>query len=98
TNSFLLSRGMALKIPFRTSVRQHEDNLFFFDAEALGARYRLIDEPLSIWNHDDRKDRLGRTPDLKLSREFLDEAGSLLTKKARMAFEVTYFGPLLFLE
>jgi glycosyltransferase involved in cell wall biosynthesis len=98
TNSFLLSRAMALKIPFRTRVRQHEDNLFFLDAEALGARYCLIDDPLSIWNNDDRDDRLGRTSDLALSREFLEEAGSLLTNKARIAFEVTYLGPLLFEE
>ena len=98
TNSFFLSREMALKIPFRTRVRQHEDNLFFFDAEALGARYRLINEPLSIWNQDDRKDRLGRLPDLALGREFIHEAGPLLTEKARLAFEVTYLGPLLLQE
>ncbi len=95
TNSFFLSRKMALQIPFRNRVRQHEDSLFFFDAEALGARYRLIDEPLSIWNYDDRKDRLGRTPDLKLSLEFISEAGPLLTERARMAFEVRYLGPFL---
>jgi glycosyltransferase involved in cell wall biosynthesis len=98
TNSFFVSRNLAMRIPFRTIVRQHEDNLFFLEAGAIGARYRLIEEPLSIWNHDFRTDRMGLTPHLEQSREFLTQAGGLLTERARMAFEVRYLGPLLFQE
>jgi len=98
TNSFFVSRDLALKVPFRESVLQHEDNLFFLEAGAHGARYRLIKEALSIWNHDPREGRMGRSPDLERSYTFLAEAGELLTKKARMAFEVRYLGPLLFRE
>ena len=84
TNSFFLSREMALKIPFRTRVRQHEDNLFFFDAEALGARYRLINEPLSIWNQDSAK-RSAQASRSCLRPQLIHEAGPLLTEKARLA-------------
>ena len=97
TNSFFVSRNLATRIPFRT-IAQHEDNLFFLEAGAIGARYRLIAEPLSVWNHDFRADRLSTTAPFEQSREFLAQAGGLLTEKARMAFEVRYLGPLLLQE
>lgn len=98
TNSFLLTRDLATRILFRPNVRMHEDNLFFLDAGALGVRYRLIKEPLSIWNHDDRTDRQSSMDYLARSRRFLSEARGLLTEKAYLAFQVRYIGPLLFRE
>jgi hypothetical protein len=76
----------------------HEDNLFFLDAGALGVRYRLIKEPLSIWYHDDRADRQSSIDYLARSRVFLSEARGLLTEKAYLAFQIRYIGPLLFRE
>jgi len=98
TNSFLLSRDLALKVGFRASVLQHEDHLFFLDLGAHGARYRLIMEPLSNWNHDSRADRMGLVAHFERSRRFLDEASGLMTEKARLAFQVRYLGPGLFKE
>ena len=99
TNSFFLSRDLAMRVLFDPDVRRHVDNLFFLKAGALGARYRLIEQPLSIWNHDLRPDRVSLSPlFLEQSRQFLARAGDLLTVKARMAFQVRYLGPLLVQE
>ncbi len=96
TNSFFLSRELAMKVGFRSSVLQHEDHLFFLDLGAHGAHYRLIREPLSNWNNDPRTDRMGLAAHFERSCRFLDEADGLLTERARLAFEVRYLGPRLF--
>ena len=92
TNSFFLSRELALRIGFQPP---HEDHLFFLKAGALGARYRLVAEPLSNWNDDLRVDRLSHCANLMQSLAYLKEADGLLTEKARLAFEVRVLGPLL---
>lgn len=96
TNSFFLSRQLAMKVGFRPSVLQHEDHLFFLDLGAHGAHYRLLTEPLSNWNNDSRLDRMGLAAHFERSCGFLDEADGLITEKARLAFEVRYLGPRLF--
>jgi glycosyltransferase involved in cell wall biosynthesis len=98
TNSFFLSRDLAMKVGFRSSVLQYEDHLFFLESGAHGARYSLIAEPLSNWNDDSRADRMGLETHLDRSRRFLDEAGGLITEKARLAYEVRHLGPRLFRE
>jgi glycosyltransferase involved in cell wall biosynthesis len=99
TNTFFLSRQLAERILFNPNLHGHVDSLFFLEAGALGARYRLIEEPLSIWNHDSRADRVSLSPSsLQHSRDFLATSGRLFTEKARLAFEVRYLGPLLFKE
>lgn len=92
TNSFFLSRELALRIGFQPP---HEDHLFFLKAGALGARYMLVAEPLSNWNDDLRADRLSHCANLLQSLAYLKEADGLLTEKARLAFEVRILGPLL---
>jgi hypothetical protein len=92
TNSFFLSRDLARKIGFRPP---HEDHLFFLTAEALGARYRLVAEPLSNWNDDSRPDRLSLDENLERSRIYLNDARGMMTERARLAFEVRHLGPLL---
>jgi hypothetical protein len=56
----------------------------------------LITEPLSYWNDDSRADRLSVVASPERSRRYLYEAGGLMTKKARLAYEVRHLGPLLF--
>ncbi len=98
TSSFFLSRELAMKVRFRPSLLQYEDHMFFLDAEAHGARYELVDEPLSNWNDDPRADRIGVEDDFDRSCQFLQEAQGLLTDKARMAFEAIGMGPHIFKE
>lgn len=92
TNSFFLSRELALKVGFQPP---HEDHLFFLKAGALGARYRLVAEPLSNWNDDLRADRLSHRANLLQSLAYLKQTDGLMTEKARLAFEVRVLGPLL---
>jgi glycosyltransferase involved in cell wall biosynthesis len=96
TNSFFLSRDLAMKVGFRSGVQPHEDHFFFLESGAHGARYRLIAEPLSNWNDDSRADRISLVAHSERGRRYLDEAGGLITKKARLAYEFRHLGPLLF--
>jgi len=98
SNTFFLSRELAMRVGFRSKEPPHEDHLFFLDLGALGARYQLVPEPLSNWNDDLRPDRLCLGNTLERSRRYLDEAGSLMTDQARLAFQVRVLGPLLLKE
>jgi glycosyltransferase involved in cell wall biosynthesis len=98
TSTFFLSRELAMKAGFREGLTTHEDHLFFLVAGDCGARCRLIAEPLSNWNDDARADRLSFVAHVEPARRFLEEAGGLLTEKARLGFEVRHLGPLLFRE
>lgn len=98
TNSFFLSRELARRVLFAPEIKRQTDHLFFLRAGALGARYRLVEQPYNLWHHDNRSDRESMKPDLIHSRAFLAESRHLLTEKARLAFEVRYLGPLLFAE
>lgn len=100
TNTFFLTRELAMRVGFRSNpvVTPNEDHLFFLNLGALGARYRLVPEPLSSWNDDSRPDRLCLGLRLESCRRYLDEAGSLITERARLAFQVRSLGPLLLKE
>jgi len=95
TNSFFLSRDLAMKVGFESP---HEDHFFFLKSGALGARYRLVAEPLSNWNDDSRPDRLSLSANVEHSRNFLNTAGEFMTERAKLAFEVRFLGPLLLRE
>ena len=98
TNTFFLSRELALRVGFRSKEPPHEDHLFFLDLGGLGVRCLFVPEPLSYWNDDSRQDRLSLEHRLKRSQRYLDEAGSLMTDQARLAFQVRVLGPLLLKE
>ena len=65
SESFLLSRERALETPFAEQLRQYEDHLFFLMAGWRGAKYRLVGEPLVVWNNDTRGDRASRADNLE---------------------------------
>ena len=92
TNSFFLSRDLAMKAGFES---MHEDHFFFLKSGALGARYRLVAEPLSNWNDDSRTDRLSHDVNIEHSRDYLNQAGKFMTEKAKLAYQVRHLGPLL---
>lgn len=96
TSSFVLSRNLANRILFEPRLRQHEDSLFFLKAGRLGAKYLLVEKPLSVWHHDDRPDRLGYSPNLERTKLFVEIAGDLLTTQARLSLEARFIAPLLF--
>lgn len=96
SNMFLLSRELALKVGFRSA--EHEDQLFFLDLGALGVRLRLVLEPLCSWNDEARPDRLCLGNRLERHRRYIDEAGSRMTDRARLAYLVRTLGPALLKE
>ena len=98
TSSFFLSRELATRTLFNPEIHRQEDHLFFLRAGGLGARYRLVEEPLTTWNNDQRFDRVSLSPRLEMSRRFIADAGDLITDKARIAFEARSLGPMMLRE
>ena len=95
-SSALVPRHLAVKFPFREELRQYEDHLFFIDLDASGAKYVVVHEPLTIWNNDERSDRLSSDDDLARGAAFLASAGSLLSDRAQTAFRIRVLGKELF--
>ena len=88
TNSFLVSRDFADESGLRSSVLQHEDICSFSNQEHLGPGTDWSQSPSRSGIMIRRTDRMGLEAHFERSRHYLDEAGGLITEKARLAFEV----------
>ncbi len=97
-SSFFLSRKLAQKHPFPENLRQYEDHYFFIDLGNSGARYLLIDAPLTVYHNDNRDGRLGRVDDLERGRLFLSTADKIMSDKAKHAFWARLLSPFAWQE
>jgi glycosyltransferase involved in cell wall biosynthesis len=64
SSSFFLAKSLAERFPFREDLRQMVDHVFFMEIGAAGARYLLVEEPLTVWHNEDRPDRISNGDDL----------------------------------
>ena len=94
-SSVVLPRQLAVETPLRTSLNQYEDLAFVIDLEQKGARFALIEEPLTIQHDDQRAGRLGKRDDVERGYRFMEKMGKGLSDDARLAFETSHLGHLL---
>jgi hypothetical protein len=87
TSSFLLSAALARRVLFRESLRRLEDHMFFIDLGNAGASYLLVAEALTVWNDDERPDRLAMSGNIDSVFGFLDQAAEALPAHVRRACE-----------
>jgi glycosyltransferase involved in cell wall biosynthesis len=87
TSSFLLSAALARRVPFRESLWRLEDHMFFIDLGIAGAGYLLVADALTVWNDDERPDRLAMSGDIDSVLGFLDQAVAVLPAHVRRACE-----------
>lgn len=94
SSSFFLAKSLAARFPFREDLRQMVDHLFFIEVGAAGAQYLLVPEPLTIWNNEERPDRLTCAEGLgkwrSIMAQFAAEAGSFVPPHALVAAEARF--------
>jgi glycosyltransferase involved in cell wall biosynthesis len=82
---------------FETRLRQYEDHLFFMEAATRAAATACLPEVLSVWENDDRPDRMGAADDVARGRAFQGiaaEAG-LMDAREALAFELRCLAPVM---
>lgn len=98
TSSFLVAKSLAKKVPFNESLRQYEDYLYVLKLMASGALFVPVEDAVSIWYRDGRKDQLsnesGKIP-LDQGSRFIELAAGLLKEREVLAFRVRWLGPAL---
>ncbi len=95
TSTVMLSRQMALATPFRPGLSPHEDLDVFLRLEAAGAKYIMIDRPLSIWHNDIRSNRLTKMRDYRRSLNWIMQYKSSISPRAIKGFLVTEVASVL---
>ncbi|MCL1469349.1 glycosyltransferase family 2 protein [Argonema antarcticum A004/B2] len=89
TSTIMLSRQLAMSVPFRSGISPHEDLDVFLRLEEAGGKYIFIQEPLSIWHNDMRSNRLTKMRDYRRSLNWIMQYESSLSPKAIKGFLVT---------
>lgn len=94
SSSIFLATSLARRFPFRDDLRQMVDHLFFMEVGAAGAAYLLVPEVLTVWNNEDRADRITNADDLakwrRIVRQFADHAAPFLPSHVLLAGEARF--------
>ena len=99
SSSFFLSTALARRFPFRESLTQMVDHLFFMEVGAFGTAYVLVPEPLTIWHNEARPDRVSLSDNLAKWRTtmqlFFDSTANLIPPHVRIACEARFLSGIL---
>jgi glycosyltransferase involved in cell wall biosynthesis len=88
-STFLVSRDLLLRVPFRADLPRHNDVDWLLRAtSASGANVLFVShpEPLAIWNMDTNRARISNTADLRYSLCWIEENRGLVTPRAYASF------------
>jgi len=85
TPSLVLSREIALQVPFNDSLKRHQDFAFLLDLEINGCQFELDDEPLLVVNWQNLE-KSGRQVRPDVATEFLRQYGRQMSAASRGGF------------
>lgn len=87
TSTLVARRELLLEIPFRKGLRKHQDwDWILRSTERKGARILFIEEPLAIWNLDNKLKRVSEQNDWRCSLDWIHSVKHLVTRKAYASF------------
>ncbi len=95
TSSLLLPAALARRVGFDASLRKHQDFDFCLRLEAAGAHFVMAPEPLVVWHHDDRPDRISNLRRAELSERWIDDRRNAMSRAACTAFRLRVVLPLI---
>jgi len=99
SSSFFVAKSLAERFPFRESLTQMVDHLFFIELGAAGAEYVLVAEPLTIWHNETRPDRVSFADTIGKWRAtvkyFIEQASPLVPEHVLIACEARFLSGLL---
>jgi glycosyltransferase involved in cell wall biosynthesis len=92
TSTIVLSTELAKRVMFDPGLRRGQDLDFCVRLQAAGAKFRMIDEPLTIWLDSTEVGRTSYVSGYQASLNWLEKCQHLLTKKALLGYRATVMG------
>jgi len=92
TSTIVLSTKLARNVMFDPTLRRGQDLDFCVRLQAAGARFRMIEAPLTIWLDNTEIGRTSYVSGYESSLKWLEKCQHLLTRKALLGYRATVMG------
>jgi len=90
TSTLLTKRELLLRVPFQDGLRKHQDWDWLLRSVALpGTGIEFVEEPLAIWNVEEKRATVSTTSDWRYSLEWIRQSRLFVTKRAYSGFVAT---------
>ena len=86
TSTLLVPRELATQVRIPASIVRHVDYAYCLSLESLGAHFRFVDAPLTVWHTDPRPDRVSLSTDYVASLRWLEVYEARLSRSAQASF------------
>ena len=89
TSTMVVPSDMARKVLFDPALKKGQDLDFCVRLQGAGARFKMIDEPLTVWLDATEDGRTSYVRGYETSLDWLDRCGHMLTDRARRGYRAT---------
>ncbi len=89
TSTMVVPSDMARKVLFDPALKKGQDLDFCVRLQGAGARFKMIDEPLTVWLDATEAGRTSYVRGYETSLDWLDRCGHMLTGRARRGYRAT---------
>lgn len=89
TSTIIVPRELAQKILFDPTLKRGQDLDFCIRLQAAGAKFRMIDEPLTVWHDATEFGRTSYVSGYEASSKWLEKCAPLLTLRAIRGYRAT---------
>jgi glycosyltransferase involved in cell wall biosynthesis len=94
TTTLLFPKDLFSQLPFRPSLRRHQDlDWVLRAAKWEGAGIEFVSKPLAVWHQAEGRASLSTTADWRLSLEWLESVRDMITGRAYASFLATHIAP-----
>jgi glycosyltransferase involved in cell wall biosynthesis len=89
TSTLVVPAGLAKQVRFDPALKKGQDLDFAVRLQVAGGRFRMIEQPLTIWLDATEVGRTSYVRGYETSLDWLDRCGHLLTNRARHGYRAT---------
>jgi glycosyltransferase involved in cell wall biosynthesis len=89
TSTMVVPAGLARKVLFDPALKKGQDLDFCVRLQGAGARFRMIEQPLTVWLDATEAGRTSYVRGYETSLDWLDRCGHMLTDRARRGYRAT---------
>ena len=89
TSTMVVPAGLACKVLFDPALKKGQDLDFCVRLQGAGARFRMIEQPLTVWLDATEAGRTSYVRGYETSLDWLDRCGHMLTDRARRGYRAT---------
>ncbi|WP_163527370.1 glycosyltransferase family 2 protein [Halobacillus ihumii] len=98
TSTYMFPSELGKRVLFGLNIKKHQDWDFCLRLQQQGAKFISLSEPLSIYNVDERGDRIANNSKYKLSLEWLNKVSDQLSEQSYYAFLANYVSSALIIN